>query len=109
MLIDQWGPRISHEQYRGPAGYRPPRAPTSDPTPISLVKGTYSGEIESLARSRNCDSQPGKCDFSGINIPGYGLNSSLLAILLSVNNFRSVAHTHASATKQYKLVLVKWQ
>jgi len=23
MSIDQWGPRISHEQYRGPAGYRP--------------------------------------------------------------------------------------
>jgi len=35
-----------------PAGNRPPslRAPVGDPTPITPVKGTYSGEIESLDR-----------------------------------------------------------
>jgi len=32
------------------------RAPAGDPTPIMSVKGTYSGEIESLG---NCDSRPG--------------------------------------------------
>jgi len=47
MSIDRRGPCIGGEQRRGPAtaGDCPPslRALASDPTPIMLVKGTYSG------------------------------------------------------------------
>jgi len=51
VSIDQWGPGIGWEQHWGPAGDRPPpRAPAGDPTAIMPVKGTYSGDIESLNR-----------------------------------------------------------
>ena len=48
----------------------PPRAIASDPTPIALVKGKHSGEIESLDRHpKNCYSQPGNAiswDFTSL-------------------------------------------
>ena len=48
---------ISQEQHWGPAGNRPlPRAHTGDPIPITPVKGTYLGEIESFNRNvRSCE------------------------------------------------------
>jgi len=48
----RWGPCIGWEQHRGLAGDRPPplRAYACDPTLITPIKGTYSGEIESLDR-----------------------------------------------------------
>jgi len=50
VLIDRWGPGVDGERCRVPAADRPPplRAPVGDPTLITPVKGTYSGEIESL-------------------------------------------------------------
>jgi len=53
VSIDRWGPGIGREWRRGrPVIAPPPLHPTGDPTPITLVKGTYSGEIESLSRDR---------------------------------------------------------
>jgi len=45
-----------------PTGRRSPhslRTPAGDPTPITQVKGMYSGEIESRSRPGYCDSRPG--------------------------------------------------
>jgi len=58
MSINRSGPHISQEQRRRPAGDRIPlRVSAGDPTPITPVKGTYSGEIESQSRPGNCDSR----------------------------------------------------
>ena len=43
MSIDRWGPGMSREQRREPAGDPPLCAHTVDPTPITPVKVTYSG------------------------------------------------------------------
>jgi len=48
LLISRWGPGISRERRQGPAGDCPLH--TGDPTPITPVKGTYSGEIETINR-----------------------------------------------------------
>ena len=74
-----------------------PSRPASDPTLITLVKGTYSGEIESQSRPRNRVSRPRNAISREL--------TSLVNVLVRLSTVSTTARCHINAmlmTSQYR-------